>query len=362
MPNESLTSVWVPVDITDLSLIEDLLRQSDVFTTTFQALGDARYRADTFLREKLSGTRIVLRMDRNLLTSLLALARGEQAEERHRIAAAVQAFAQVVKCEIEPNFALYEVASSADDAQPNDELRDFRRLDVTHPQLFADVAVGRSPGLDCNQLGDPETDPEAEIDFNQRPKIWSACYVASLKIAVLALTPGRADRKLEELLEWMEAEYLFIGPAILLANRFLAPNVPKKRLLKDLWSPDRDRALAGVRNAAWDLAFISQWAREAVQQAETNSLLILASRDRNLHNIARNVVDAGSGADAERRLRGEFVSIWGVVKGEYLLKKYLDCVNRRATANPNARSRALDQGMVSEIRERLEAAVRAYKG
>lgn len=57
----------------------------------------------------------------------------------------------------------------------------------------------------------------------------------------------------------MYEDYLISGPAVMLAAHYLAPNSRRAGLLKFLRSRDRERAIAGVRNAAWDLVLLSDW-------------------------------------------------------------------------------------------------------
>lgn len=349
--------VRIPIDEFALKEIEALLTEADVFTSPFQSFGSAVSRAETYIRESLDhGTQCVFVLDRNLLTRVLSLGRGERATYAHCVAAAVLAFAQTTESLIEPNMALYELAATASSHSALGELMEFRRLDNSHPQLFADVAVGRRASL---ELVDLSEDPVAEapnVDFTKSLRRWRASYTAALKIATLELSSAPAERKMAELISWMQNEFLHVGPAFCLANRYLAPNGPKKRLFKSLRSSDRERALAGVRNAAWDLAFVSEWWAKVRTQSESDKLWILASLDRGLHDVARTLVlPAGPAESPEASLRAEFITLWGSDRGTRLVNLYHECLRQRESGVVPKPLIALDEAQ--EMIRNLESQV-----
>lgn len=323
--------VRIPIDERALKELESLLTSADVFTTTFQHLGPAIFLAETYIRESLNhGTKCVFMVDRNLFTRLLSLGRGERATHAHQVAAAVLAFAQTTESLIEPNMALYELAATAEARTARMELLEFRRLDNSHPQLFADVAVGRRDSLDLIYLSGYPVAEAPDVDFTMPLRRWRANYAAALKIATLELSQVPAERKMAGLISWMQNEFLHIGPALCLANRYFAPNGPKKRLFKSLRSSDRDRALAGVRNAAWDLAFVSEWSAKVRTQSDGDKLWILATLDRGLHEVAQAfVLPTGAAESVDASLCAEFVTLWGPDKGARLANLYHECLQHR---------------------------------
>jgi hypothetical protein len=360
MKQDEETAVLIPVLPEDLLEIQRLLKEHDVFTTTFRKLGDAQYEAGTYLSEQLSaGTEIVFRLDRNLFTRIIDLAQGRKATIHHRIAAAVQAFAQTLKIGLEPNLALYEVAASAGDANPNKELLLFRRIDNSHPQHLADIAVGRCDSLKSHQLAEMPSH-RTNIDFSNSLTRWEASYIAVLKIAVLELAGGPAEEKLTTLLKWMKTDYLFIAPAIFLANHYWGPNGRRAGLLKSLRSPNRTKAFNGIRNATWDLALIYEWGNDAANQPNQYSLHILASMDRKLHQIARSFVIAADHHDPiDALLQTEFILFWGSSSGTRIFERYLECTEQISKTPRMDRTIAPDKA-ISLTRE-LESAVQGYQ-
>lgn len=59
-----------------------------------------------------------------------------------------------------------------------------------------------------------------------------------------------------------------------------------KGAFKNLYSKERDLILAGIRNTAWDLVYVTEWFKRIKRQAEENELSVICSRDASLVRIA----------------------------------------------------------------------------
>jgi hypothetical protein len=357
--------IWIPVDNTSLETVEKMLHGRDVFTSGFENLDFNPYEATAYLRESYAhGTEVVFRYDRNILSRLMELVRGENPTDEHRIACGIQVLAQVSKAEIEPNIGLYELGSgtSASDAQR--EIAVFRRIDNTHPQILANLATGLSNSIDQADLGQAAVGPETMANFEAVLDRWRACYSACLKIAALELAQLGAEEKMLELLRWFEEDLCFLAPAIILANRYLAPNAPRKGLFKGLRSENRDRALAGIRNAAWDLTFIYAWMDDLRTMHSSGRIVIMASLDKALHSIARNMMAVGEDDDhAEvsqaQLLEEEYLTSWGPVRGRRVLDAYLATQARRVTHTEKRRELTLEY--TKDVERELEEEIRRFK-
>jgi hypothetical protein len=120
-------------------------------------------------------------------------------------------------------------------------------------------------------------------------------YPIALKMAMISRVGGQSDKKMIELLDWMYSRWHFSAPATSLAIQVLSHDPPKD-VFKNVGSADRKRALAGVRNAAWDLVYITAWYDRIKTQVQENELIVLCSRDRVLLTAAevlRGVVQDG---------------------------------------------------------------------
>ena len=94
------------------------------------------------------------------------------------------------------------------------------------------------------------------------------------------------------LLDWMHDDFIVAGPAAMLACIYFAPNSPPRAgLLKRLNSPDRQRALDGVKNAAWDITHLSDFIKKVNEANGNGTRYLLASRDKALHIMAKFLFD-----------------------------------------------------------------------
>lgn len=311
---------YVPIDPPDLGKVAEMLRLSDVFTPTFITHEIDVYDPAVYLRQRDHfKTDTLLRLDRNVFTRILALARGTQATDAHRLAAAVLAFAQCAKIEIEPNIALYEVAHQDGQATAVAELALFRRADHAHPGYWTEIALGRSDNLGGLPDLVPVSSRDLGVDFTMPIRRWRRNYILCLKLAELELAAGSAEDRLRTFVRWSYEEFLLGGPAIALAAYYLAPNAPRKRLLKGLKSDNRDRALKGIRNAAWDVSIVSQWLLDVEQQERSRQLVLLTSFDTAVHRLARAVGDIAGRSDIpDNPLRRSLCHLWGVEAGTRL--------------------------------------------
>jgi len=329
---ETFDFYYFPLDPPDLLAINALLRDRGVFVPSFAPSDENIYDPLTYRRQEIHHeTATHLLADRNLVTRWLSLLADSAPTAEHRVAAAVMAFAQCAGILIEPNMALYEATDFMGKSEANEELQRFRVADNLHPAYWAGVALARSTELAPSADALPNAPPDKGVDFEMPLRRWRRLYILALKIAELELRGGQSDRRMEELLQWMYEEFLISGPAIMLAAHYLAPNSNRKGLLKNLRSPDRDRAIAGVRNAAWDLTLLSEWQARIQAQEERNTLTLLCSLDQKVLEFARALVELTPTPD---HLEDAFQSLWGPTTGRRLAAQLKDLM---ATADNPAR-------------------------
>lgn len=356
--------IWIPVDNASLEAVEIMLQDRDVFTSGFENLDFNPYETISYLRERyVYKTQFVFRYDRNILSRLMELMRGDSPSGEHRVACGIQVFAQVTEAYIEPNIGLYELESGISDSDAQREMEVFRRIDSTHPQILANIATGSSNSIEHADIKDGIVGPEAGANFEAVLDSWRACYSACLKIAALELAQLAPEEKMLELLRWFEEDLCFIAPGIILANRYFAPNARRKGLFKGLRSDNRDTALAGIRNAAWDLTFIYAWMNDVRSMQNTGRIVIMASLDKRLHSIARSLVVVGEDDlqaenSQERLLEEEFFTSWGAVRGKRILDAYLMAQTHRITY---PEKRELTYDYTKKVERELEEAIRRFK-
>lgn len=357
-----MLAMRIPIDNYSLFRIEFLLKERDPFTTSFADCWDKQYSSETYLSEHyIHNSKVIFRYDRNIVSLLTWLFNGGKANQEHRYAAAIHSFAQTTEALIEPNIAMYELASTTNSARSICELEIFRRIDNSHPQLFADVAIGRREELEVEFLHKDPIPPVDYIDFEKPLRHWGACYTACLKIAALELSTASSEIKMKQYIDWLEKEFLFIAPAVILANRYFSPNARRQGLLKSLRSPDRERAFSGIRNAAWDLTHVYAWLTDVQKQKDSGKLCILVSLDKGLHSIARSlIISSEDEASFLQAQESEFLNAWGPDSGSRILKAFQSAQQRVMPNGVSSPDRFLSKERASLIMEKLEHELRSF--
>ena len=124
---------------------------------------------------------------------------------------------------------------------------------------------------------------------------WRRNYIVALKLAELELSSLTNLQRMLSLLNWMHSDFITALPAAVLACIYFAPNSPPRAgLLKRLNSPDRQRALDGVKNAAWDITHLSDFIRKVNEAEGQGTRYLLASNDKALHVMAKFLFDFGA--------------------------------------------------------------------
>ena len=250
---------------------------------------------------------LIMLPDRNIVSRLAKATTGAPADDHMRLAAAVLAFAQCLDIQIEPSIAYHELGPTQGSAAAYEELARFRVADETHPRLWLDLALERLDRIP------PQHHPVTAAEYRDlsRPlHRWRCNYIAALKIGeleLLSLTP--VERALR-LFEWMYNDFILAGPAAIFACHYFAPRFPRKRLIKGLRSAQRDRALAGIANAAWDITHLSDFVRRVNEGCTGDTRYLFASLDEGLRRIARTLFTTTTEDPSLDRLAHELKAWW----------------------------------------------------
>lgn len=285
---------------------------------------------------KLMGETIVVLPDRNVVTRIAAIAEGRARfplDRPSQLAANLMAFCQCMGLDFDPSIAVHELAHSEGNEVANRELAWFRTAD--QPQALAWVSIARGR---AQSLGDLEIGEITDHDLARPLDRWLRNNVAALKIAELELTHRKPLDRALALLEWMMDEYFLAGPAAIFASMYFSPNAARKRLIKQLRSEDRERALAGIRNAAWDMTYLSDLTLRMRSEGDGPGRYIFASGDRGLAKIARLIPIDAEPHQLEDEL-ARLMSIWWPEREVVLLaasfsKAILAAASRPAPTGP----------------------------
>jgi len=360
-------AVWIPLTPSDVPELERLLRSADPFVASTIDTDDP-YRLDDFVQHSIyGGAGIAALLDRNLVSRAVDLARGQLVEHSRggsnvdRVAAACMAFLITAQVLTEPSIALYELVESVADADGQADLDSFRIADHLHPQAYLEVALSRAPGIHPDLIDEARLLVDAQYaqdrtrkqaDLQMPLRHWRRHRCALTQIALLERRSLTGAEKFRQLLEWSVEPGFFDGLAIALAARlFGRANLPG-RLLKSAQSPEPEKCFAGVRNAAWDLTYVSYWSKRSVED-EGKRIWILCTYDKNLRDLARVAVGE------ETAVTEIFTQNWPPAAAGILHQHYLDARDRaqrsedRLSCMPGrfARIDALRESIENEIEE-----------
>lgn len=246
--------------------------------------GLLRLEAIVYAKDEQGYDTVVL-PDRNLVSRMARVARDGHAELRDkttRSAVALMAYCQALQVLIEPSIAFHELGFVSGNSIARKELAWFRAADRGAMLDWVALAAGQK---DRVALGDPAN--LSDLDFEKPLMRWRRNYVVALKAAQLELTPATAPiERAMALLEWMDKDFLLAGPAALFVSMYYGPKAARAGLFKQLRSPDRQAAIDGARNAAWDMTHLSDFVVRVTKAEEQRRRYIFASGDLSLVRVA----------------------------------------------------------------------------
>lgn len=308
--------------------IGDYLQEQDVLVSDSPDPDNGVYFIGSHLAARQIGAiRTVLLPDRNVVSRIQQVARRLPVNRQCQTAAAILAFAQGLGIQIDPSIAFHEMAFNEGNEAACEELQWFRVAD--RGNIYDWIAIGLGELDKLANVG--ETRPIEYMDLAKPLRRWRTNYIAVLKIAELELNAKlNAVQKVTALLEWMRDEVILAGPAAVLALLYFAPNSPpKKGLLKGLRSTNRQEALAGAKNAAWDVTYLSDFARRINEQSESSrTRYIFATFDKRLRDLARFVIGEYADLDADQSMARSFERWWQPKDAQRLSDLWAICIKR----------------------------------
>ena len=282
--------------------------------------------AGMYYAREVDSLQTVMLPDRNLVTRMAKIARDGIADpdKPTRIAAALMAYCQCMDIVIEPSISYHEFAYFAGNEEALRELGWFRAADRANPTVWCDLALGRSNEFVASE--------PVEIEFCNLAfplHRWRRNYITALKIAELNLSGLEPHTRMLTLLDWMRDDFIFAGPAAILAAFYLAPNAPRKRVFKRLRSPDREKALAGVRNEAWDITHLSDFGRRVNEDRDQR--WIFATADSRLAQLARDQVPQQNEEDQEAHITRIVRQWWPAPHRQVIVARLIACMTETAS-------------------------------
>lgn len=277
-------------------------------------------------------------LDNNLTTRVIELATGMEMpaeagkKPAYVLASAVMGFLIAAEFFVDPTMAIYEKASSLGHEAAAEQLHKFRIADHIHPQAWIDLAFERQTRIpqDEIELATSYVMKDApdieETNFAKRLDIWKLNYYFVLKAASLWRNEKSDIKAALAFIEWMESESFFNNIAAIFTLIFFSPK-RYGRMIKGIESTSAKKFRDGLKNAAWDLAYIRYWAKK-YKDADDNSFWLLCSNDLALRRIASYIFEDPELGEAH--LLHMLQHYWGVNKARQILKVYYQTWGRVA--------------------------------
>lgn len=343
-----------PVD--DLWAVARQLTDADICVPGYLPPGNGLMAPDSFLyAHQVEKQKTVLLPDRNVVSRWVQTVNGHAPlDGQHRTAAGLLAFCQCLDIFIEPSIAFHELSASQTLEVAEDELSWFKAADNHPAPDWLDFALARTDGVVL-----PGNHPGIKAPKLVTPlHRWRCNYVLALKIAELESVDMAPKMRVRTFFEWMQRDFILGGPSALLALLYFAPNsAPRKRLFKGSRSPDRERAIAGVQNAAWDLTHISEFVRQVRDTPFEKTQFLLASFDDGLRRIAGLAFGRREDETEEERLTEQLGS-WWPAKDIHDLATLLNECFRHAGAPAKLAAQSKMAGHIDRLIAAGEAVVR----
>ena len=296
-----------PLD--DIDELCSMLEEAAPFVPAFEPADVGLYDLEAQLWSLLiDGNETVILPDRNIVSRMARMAKGDAIGKDARVIAGIAAFAHWFDMQIEPSIAFHELAPQDGNAGALEELAWFRAADHGDKFDFLDVALGRRDRL--AQAGTPR--PLESHDLAKKLRDWSTSYGAVLKLADIELNRrSKPIDKIMELLDWLHRDYFLSGHVAMMACVYFAPtDAPKAGLMKGLRSEDRERAIDGAKNATWDAVYLGSLISMANKSAGGPKRFIYASLDRGARLIARMALAFGADGPHPDEIEGILSEWW----------------------------------------------------
>jgi hypothetical protein len=240
------------------------------------------------------------------------------------LSAATMAFLIIGEFLIEPSLAIYEKASNLGNEEAKKQLFQFRVADHIHPQQWLNLALQKIDKISKAEIKYAsdlviKTQPEIEEgNFEKTLDIWKLNYYFVLKAADIWKNSKDELSSALNFIEWMETDSFLNAVATAFNLIFFSPKRYSK-MIKGINSESGDKFKNGLKNAAWDLVYISHWGKNC-KEANENTLWLLCSNDLALREVACNIFEDPKLGD--KHLLHLLSHYWGAQKAATILNIY----------------------------------------
>lgn len=312
-----------PID--DINTILERLNNRNNLITGFipPQVGFLNFEAFAYAR-LFENIEFTILADLNVVTDLEKIAKQKHYLKRNEIeiVAEIMAVAQAFDIIIDPSIAYHEFASLNGNKRAIEALSWFRLADSNRLNEWVDIAMGRKTNLSNMELV-----PEVYQDLEKPLMRWRKNYILALKISEIELKNLSPSVKVKHFVDWV-LEYFFVaGPAIIFSSLYFSPNYQKSDMVKWLRSPNRDKAIKGIKNAAWDITQVSILVEKVNDKRYPQKRYIFASSDKKLIELSSLVLSYKSDLNGLKyELETKISSFWNGNDSNIIAKIICDAI------------------------------------
>ncbi len=279
------------------------------------------------------GLNLNVLIDNNIFTRVVDLAKGnkipteEKKAEVYRFCCAVMCFFILGRFNIEPNIALYEKASKNSHSQAIEDLYYFRVADHIHPMGYARLALGLTNEFSNKEIQsakkiiDGNFRDTEESSYGKLLDDWKLKYLHLLKVTALSKDTLEDTENARIFLEWITHDCSTSPGSIIFALLFFSPKRSSlPTMIKKINNGNPDTLIKGIKNAAWDLTYITKYRKLSKNQLE-QTIWFFCSNDKLLKIIARTL-HLKEGEKIETAMHSLINYYWGNKKGNKVYKYY----------------------------------------
>lgn len=239
--------------------------------------------------------KIVVLLDRNLLSSLLKLARDGllKADKEMQIIGLLMTWIIMNDLSASAGLALMEYGTKINDGiEPKRELKEFNNVFDFYPSMmWLRLAEGELNEIPVCSL--PIGPLMTKINYNEEDD-HLLMHFAEM-IHVVNLLRRRELSPVEKMIEFLQWNYknLLISESTIVYVAMLFTNQSGIKAPKNSDSHDINKILSGCKNQAWDLNYLSNWSCYHYIEDTMDEIFMFATNDVQLKRIFINTYDNG---------------------------------------------------------------------
>jgi len=296
-------------------------------------------------------------LDNNIVTQIIPLidkTRSKPVTEEQRSICSIMSSLIYVGIETNPVSAFYERPN--DDRYPSKAQDDvyFRIADHIHPQIFADIAMGKIDEMPLDAIRkatyEVENNPKTQNNINkftvpQNPDFhYKAFYAVIMKLWILKKRNDNQINRLKEYLEWHHKNLISDSISIIAALQYLS-NVGINGFIKGINSESKSKVIKGIKNCAWDIYHL-ELLSTLHSKSNDDSIWLFCTRDQLLLQLSQNMFQF----DSVDKIRFFINSFYSDPKAFELFQSYMTKVNNRTNREDHVESVQLNIDMlISEL-------------